>query len=267
MYAVIPAGNGHGASADVDISLAVIVAVLGVEPVRSGPEAERSVLDPDGIVGFKCLGACGDGIASAGDLQVILAYHAVVRGLDRQFSCPVHHQVSPAEYRAVCVDAPVRPECPVHRQGAVCRSRDEHLVRVVHVDTGEIAVGDAQVLQHQLHLVIVPRFHIDGGVGSRAGQHVGPCFRNPDFLPVFRGQGNRLVQVRRLFQVPVGKQVAAAVYRRSVLRRGRGHSSGTSGKDHCCKQEYGCNSCRHPGKCALHFHIEAPPFLSLMVPL
>ena len=208
MDAVVPGGDGDGAAADVDVALAVVVVVLRVEAVGPGGELQHAVRDADGVVGLDGLDLGGDHIGAAGDLQIVLAHDAVPGGADGQGTGAVQDQVALGEDHAVRVGVPVGGEAAGDGQGAVCGGGDEHLVGGLHIDHGRVRVGDAEPVQHQLHLVLLVRLHIDGGVLSAAGEHVDPGGGDADALAVGQGVGDGVGKIHLLLQVPIGEQIA-----------------------------------------------------------
>ena len=198
MEAVVPGLDGERAAAQVDVARGIVVVVLGVEAVGAGGELKDPVGDADGIVGLHGLALGGHQIGAAGDLQIVLAHDAVLRGGDGQGGGAVQHQVGFRKDHPVRVGVPVAQEGPGDGKGAVPSGGDEHLVGGLHVDGGGVAVGDGEAVQHQLHLVLLVRGHVYGHVLRLAREHVDPGFGDGDVLAVGHRVGHGLGQIRRL---------------------------------------------------------------------
>ena len=229
-----------------------IVLVLGMQAVGARRQVQIAIRDTDGVVGLDGLGGGRNVICAAGDLQVVLAHDAVGGGGDGQGRGAAQHQVALGEDHAVGVGAAVRSEGPGDGQLAVTAHGDEHLVRRLGVDHGEIAVGDVRAIQHDLHLVILARLHIGGKVAGAAGQHIDARGGDVDLLAVGHGVIGRAAEVRRLGQIPVGKEIRRAVNR----SRGGGHRAG---KGNCGHQGQNGQRCKKLFQNGLHGEI--PPFL------
>ena len=182
-----------------------------MKPVGSGGQIERACCDANGIVGFDGLGSSGDGIRSAGDLQIVLAHHAVVGGADGQHAQSIQYQIIPGENHTVRIGVPVRYERTGDTQGIDrVGGGDKDLVRLSHINAGEVVVDDAHAVQNQMHLGVafLVRFHVDGDVCRRTGQDIHAFLGDMKVLPVGHGQIHRVGQVRGLIQIPAAEQGA-----------------------------------------------------------
>ena len=219
MDAVVPGADGDAAAADVDIAFGIVAAVFGVQAVRSGSQVQVSARDADGIVGLNGLGGSGHGIGAAGDFQVVLAHDAVIGGLDGQGSRSVQGQVGFGEDHAVGLGAAVAGKGTGDGKGAVSADGDEYLVGGLHIDHGEIGVGNGHAVQHNLHLIVPARFHIHGHVGGGAGEYVHARGDDVNVLAVRNGVGNRAGQIGGLLVIPAGEQIAGRVNGRCGFRK------------------------------------------------
>ena len=251
MDAVVPCLDGDHAAADIHVPLGIVLAVFRVQAVRPGSQVQHSVCDPDGIVGLDGFGFGGDIVGAAGDFQVVLAHDAVIGRGNGEGCGSVQHQVGLGKNDAVGFRGAIGGERACHGQRAAAADGHKHFIGGFHIDHGEAVVGDAESIQHQLHLIILARLHIDGHIGRAPGQDVHPRAVDMNILPIGNGIGYRAGKIGGLFQVTGGKQVRRAVNRGSGFRLGVHGSKGE-------KQAQGQSQAQH----VLEFlHFVTPSFL------
>ena len=208
--AVVRHGDIQRAAADVDPALPAVVLVLRVEAVLlAAGDGDGAVRQGDAVVGLDAVIHGADGQDAAGDLDLVLAADAVVGGADRQTAQAVEDQIVPAEDHRVGVGGAVGSEGAGDGEAvfAALGGGDEDLVGVLHVDHGAVVVGDAQTVQHQLHLVLISRVYHDGDVLRAAREHVDPLGGDGDILAVGDGIGDGLAQIGALGQIPLGEEL------------------------------------------------------------
>ena len=190
-----------------------------MQAVLGGVYLKAAAADANGVVGFDAVLGGGYLIAAAGDLEIVLGRYAVaLRGAYLQRAGAVEHKVILGEDDRIGVGVAVRAEGAGHRKGvgAALGGGDEALIRAYHVDRREIAVGDADVIQHQLHLGLAVHIHSYSTVGGCALDDIHALGGDVDSLAVGDRQGLGLGGIGGLLEVAVGEEL------RGIQRTGGG---------------------------------------------
>lgn len=212
----------EAAAEDADAAEAQILVVLAVHAVLACGDREVAVRDGDGIVGLQRVGGAGDDIGSAGDLEIVLAGNAVVRGGNGQRSGAVQNQILFGE------DDRVRVRLAVGGKGTgdaervlAVRGGHEDLVRALDVDNRLRIVRHREPVEHQLHLRVLRRVHDDLRVLRRSGDKIGARLRDRAGLAVRQRDLLRVGEIRRLIQIALREKpgVRGLCLRRGALGR------------------------------------------------
>ena len=195
-------GQIKAAARDEHIALTFFF-ILGANGVLAGRDGKTAVVNAHAVVGVQAPALRRDGIGAAGDLEVVLAHDAVIGGNDGQSACAVEGEILLGEDRPVDLGVFVKGRGGQEVIRAL-RQGDEHLVGLLHIDGRAGFGGDADTIQHQLHLGLVIRADSNRAV-HRAGKQIDALLGNLNGRLAVQIYGLRVAP--RAGKIAVGKVI------------------------------------------------------------
>ena len=184
---VLPGGDREGGIKHIDIAALRILAVIRADAVAAGRDADRRLRERHGVLAVQADVLRADAEILCRDNQIILGDDRVlIVAVDRELAGAVDGEIRLAEHRSVQRGFPVGEAVGGTVGNRVLRARrgsEKDLVRAADINRRAIGIADLRVIQHELHLVLLPRFDHDHLLFIAAGEEVHACLRDRQIAP------------------------------------------------------------------------------------